>query len=233
MGKASRNKAERREAAEHPQPPVRARRPFPLFWTTLALVAVGGIGALIATRPSEQEQAAVAKAANAPAFGAVQVEGSALPLFSEADKDDAAIGTRIPTLAGTGIDDEPLSISAGRGAQVIVALAHWCPHCQKEVPRIVEWSKDGKLPEGVTITGLATQTSESQPNFPPAEWLAREEWPYGVLLDDEAGTAGEAIGLAGFPFMVFVDEDGEVVSRTAGELTAAEFDKRVKEIAPG
>ena len=27
--------------------------------------------------------------------------------------------------------------------QLIVVMAHWCPHCQAEIPRIVDWNTDG------------------------------------------------------------------------------------------
>ena len=31
---------------------------------------------------------------------------------------------------------------------------------------------DGKVPAGVDVVGIATQTSSDQPNYPPSSWLA-------------------------------------------------------------
>ena len=41
---------------------------------------------------------------------------------------------------------------------------------------------------------------------------------YPVLT--ERGTAAQAYGVAGFPFLVVVDADGTVLARTSGELGA-------------
>jgi thiol-disulfide isomerase/thioredoxin len=64
---------------------------------------------------------------------------------------------------------------------VVVFVAHWCPHCQAEVPRIVALAKAGKV--SVPIVGVATGTDASAPNYPPSAWLQREGWPYPVLVD--------------------------------------------------
>ena len=45
-----------------------------------------------------------------------------------------------------------------------------------------------------------------------------EAWAAEQLYDDEAGTAAAAYGLSGFPFLVFVDADGQVVRRLSDVL---------------
>ena len=92
---------------------------------------------------------------------------------------------------------------------MIVVMAHWCPHCNDEVPKLVEWGESGDVPDGLQVVGISTAAREDAPNFPPASWLADDmgwEWP--VLADDEEQTAARAVGTTGYPFIMFVDADG-------------------------
>ena len=96
-------------------------------------------------------------------------------------------------------------------------LAHWCPHCQAEVPRVVKLAKHGAF-DGLDVASVATATSSEAANYPPSAWLEREHWPFMVLLDDEQSTAAQAFGLSAYPFFVFLDGNGAVLGRTTGEV---------------
>lgn len=146
----------------------------------------------------------------------VVANGDALPtLEGEADP---AIGMAAPSLTGQSFDGSPVSISPGDGPTAIWFLAHWCPHCQAEVPRIVTLAEQGALPDDVTVVGVSTGVDATAPNYPPSTWLEEEGWPFPVLADDEAGSAASAYGLNGFPFLVLIDADGRVSARYSGEL---------------
>ncbi|MBC7460461.1 MAG: TlpA family protein disulfide reductase [Thermoleophilia bacterium] len=236
MGKSSQRKRERREGgtdtvqAKAAAAAAAQRRPLPVFWTVLALIAVAGIAAAVVTS-TKRDTAGEKAAAAARVFSAVEVTGANLPNHV-ATGTDAAVGTPLPSISGTGFDDVKRTIGAdGTSAQVIIVVAHWCPHCRREVPRITEWAKAGKLPAGVQVTTIATASSKSQANYPPAAWLAAEKWPFDTLADDEAGTASDALGTDGFPFIVFVNGDGTVAKRTSGELPIDEFNANVQAIA--
>ena len=112
---------------------------------------------------------------------------------------------------------------------MIVFLAHWCPHCQAEVPRVTEWLGERTLPASVDLISVSTSVSPEQPNFPPSSWLSREGWPLPVIADD--GTAAQAYGLASFPYWVFVDAEGLVLQRIGGELTTDTLDRAVEILA--
>lgn len=84
---------------------------------------------------------------------------------------------------------------------------------------IVDLQEQGAL-EGVRTVAVLTGTDEEAPNYPPADWLIDEGWAGDVLVDDESTTAGTAYGLAGYPFLVFLDADGNVVAHASGELGA-------------
>lgn len=146
----------------------------------------------------------------------VSVSGEALAPFEAGV--DPAVGARAPSLSGTTFAGEPISIGDDGRPKAILFLAHWCPHCQREVPAVQAWLDEQGPPEGVDLYSIATAIDPGQPNYPPQAWLDREGWSVPVLVDDPSGTAAEAYGLTGFPFWVFVDASGEVVLRVSGEL---------------
>lgn len=150
------------------------------------------------------------------AYGTIQIEGSDLPAVPDTG-DDPAIGMPAPAIIG-----DTVSVQPGGGTPTLVMfLAHWCPHCQREVPRVVQWVTDNGKPQGVNVIGVATQSTPSQGNYPPGDWLDREKWPFPVIFDDEASTAWTAYGHGGFPYWVVIDKDGNVAGRFSGELPDA------------
>jgi thiol-disulfide isomerase/thioredoxin len=69
------------------------------------------------------------------------VSGDALPAFTPGQ--DAAVGSPAPEITGETIDGEPIEIAPGDGTPKAIAfLAHWCPHCQREVPVVTQWVED-------------------------------------------------------------------------------------------
>lgn len=154
-----------------------------------------------------------------------QVSGDALQPFDTGL--DGAVGTQAPKITGTSITGEQMRITPGDGTpKAIVFLAHWCPHCQREVPTITQWVDDGGLPDGVDLVGVATGIDENRPNFPPQDWLQREEFPAPTVVDGNAAAA-QAYGLTTYPYWVLVDGDGKVVQRWAGETTADQLSERI------
>jgi hypothetical protein len=153
----------------------------------------------------------------------IRVAGTALPALS-ADGADAAIGATLPTLTGTSPDGGSVVIGPTGTPQVIAVVAHWCNHCQTEVPKIVEWQRAGNsLPNGATWTTLSTSISAVQPNYPPSAWFEREGWTAPVLTDDAASSGLAALGITSFPGFVFVHSDGTVAGRMTGELEPAQI----------
>ena len=149
-------------------------------------------------------------------YGAVVVDGETLPPLP-ASGDDPAIGATAPTItseqaSGTTTVDP----AAEGGPMLIVFLAHWCPHCQAELPSYVELAGQGEL-DGLRTVAVATSTTPDRPNYPPSAWLDEEGWTGDRFYDDREGTAAAAYGLTSFPYTVIVDADGKVVDRFSGE----------------
>jgi thiol-disulfide isomerase/thioredoxin len=166
-----------------------------------------------------------------PAEAPVVVTGATLPEYVEGTG-DAAIGMTLPTIQGTDLEGVPMTIRADGRAKAIIILAHWCPHCQDEVPVIVDWLANNPVPEGVDVVSLSTGISEARANYPPSAWLEREDWAMPTLNDDANSTASVALGGMATPGWVFVAADGTVQLRTTGELPPEEFGAILEELAP-
>jgi thiol-disulfide isomerase/thioredoxin len=190
----------------------------------VAVIAVAAIGALwlssgssgggSSNRPSD------VPAGSAPADQAPVVSGNPLPLFSS-PSGDPAVGQTIPT-----VSSPTASIQANGKAKILLFLAHWCPHCQAEVPVVQDWIDGGNLPGDVDLISVSSSIDPSRPNYPPNEWLEREGWTSPVIVD-ESGAVADAYGLSAFPYWVFVNADGTVAGRLTGELPPSELDRIV------
>ena len=100
---------------------------------------------------------------------------------------------------------------------LLVFVAHWCPHCQVEVPRLVDlYGGEAEL-DGVELVAVATGSDPSAENYPPGDWLASEGWPGRTMVDDEQASAMLAYGGGSYPYLLAIDADGNVVARTSGE----------------
>jgi thiol-disulfide isomerase/thioredoxin len=152
----------------------------------------------------------------------VTVDGTGLPMLSGSGT-DPAVGSTMPTLSGTGLDGSALTIPAPGRPTMIMFVAHWCPHCQAEVPVVQQWVDGGGLPDGVDLVAVSTAVDSRRPNYPPGDWLDREGWTAPVLVDGNAAAA-RAAGLSAYPFFVGVDAEGEVIGRASGELTTDQLD---------
>lgn len=157
---------------------------------------------------------------------AVTIDGEALPLLA-AGNVDSAVGQPAPRLTGFDFDGNAVVAPRPTAPTLLLFLAHWCPHCQNEVPMLTEWHQSGGFLPGVEITSVATSTNPTRPNYPPDAWLAREGWAYPVLVDDGGFSAAQAYGLTAFPFWVLVDGNGIVQWRGTGELSPGDLEALV------
>lgn len=166
-----------------------------------------------------------------PAAEPVVVSGTPLPELP-ASGVDPAVGMILPSLTGIGLDGRSLTIAPDGRAKAIVIFAHWCPHCQAEMPRLVEWLAANHLPAGVDLVGLSTAISDTRPNYPPSTWLSSIGWRQPTLIDDATYTAYVALGGSSYPGFVFVNADGTVEERDVGEIDVATFAAHLAQIAP-
>lgn len=207
----------------------RSPRSFPLVPIAVGMIIVLGLVAVLLSRGGDDDGSGVQTGSAATGSiretRPVSSAGAALPPHGEGV--DAAVGMPAPEMTGAAFDGAAVAISNDGTPKVLMFLAHWCPHCQKEVPVIAEWIEQNGPPEGVALVSIATATVAERPNYPPSAWLEREGWQPVVLADDEQGSAATAYGLTAFPFFVAVDAQGKVVERVSGELTVQQIEDLV------
>ena len=137
--------------------------------------------------------------------------------FYDSTDVDLAIGQMSPSVFGSDFRGNGVEIEDNGRPKVILFLAHWCPHCQREVPAVQDYLNQYGLAEGVEFISVATAIDETRPNYPPDAWLESEGWTAPLIVDTD-GSVGEAFGLTAFPYYVFVRKDFTVDFRIAGEL---------------
>lgn len=204
--------------------PARSLPRRPMVWLALAGIAALAVIAVIATAgepETEQPDAEVA---------APTLSGEALPAFTPGGP-DPAMGMPAPVAEGSDFSGEPVTIGGGGEPQAVVFLAHWCPHCQAEVPAVQSWLDEQGAPDGVELASVSTSSDASLANYPPQAWLEREGWTPPVLVDSDQDRVASAYGLSGFPFWTFIDADGVVVGRTSGELDIDTLERTLDELA--
>lgn len=164
-------------------------------------------------------------------FGEVAITGEDLGTFGGSPSGDPAIGSTAPEVVGQDFGGAEVAIRNNGRAKMVVFLAHWCPHCQREVPVIVDWLEAGGLPENVDLIAVATGTATTRDNYPPSQWLEREGLDVPTILDSESYAAAGSFGLNAYPYWVFVDADGSVYARFSGGIAETDLSLIAAELA--
>lgn len=216
-------------------------------WLWIGLVAVVAVVAVVVIVSSSGDDEGETSTTgtddtslnNLPDSQPVTVTGDAVPTLAVEFGDwqsDAAIGTAAPVLTGLDFQGDEVVIDAAATGKpyMVVFLAHWCPHCNAEVPRLLDWRKTGGIPEDLQIVGVATAASPSSANYPPAEWFSDKGWSWPVMVDEStgdhaAGKAAIALGAPGWPYIVLIGADGTVKGRASGELSLDDIQSFVDE----
>ena len=194
----------------------------PWLWIGVAaVVVILAVAAVASSGGSDKKKNSTA--AGVEQTRPVTVTGTALPELPQGGGTDPAVGKEIPEAKGASFDGTPVDIRNDGRPKLILFVAHWCPHCQKEVPLLTDYLKSHKLPSGVDLYTVATATTSTRPNYPPSAWLSKVGWKAPTMADSDDGKAATAFGLNAFPYFVAVDGSGKVVARTTGEITTDEF----------
>ena len=226
--KPSRPKARSGPSKGPPQPTAQPRRN--MLWLWIALGAIVALVLVIAVVSSgDDEKLSVG---SVPGDGVVDtgvpgeslgevwpvtVTGTPLVAWPRDGSADPAIGVVAPTLSGFTFDGSAVAVDPSQGPVMLVFLAHWCPHCNREIPELLAWKASGAVPADLQVIGVTTDVHADRENYPPSEWIVEKQWDWPVLADSENDDAAAAMGLSSFPFVVILDTDGKVLARWAGE----------------
>ncbi|MEY4340256.1 MAG: hypothetical protein RLZ14_2106 [Actinomycetota bacterium] len=210
-----------------------------LMWTIIALLVVVAVGGILwATLGGKNDSAATdsttltsdptGTTGGLPDSQPITVTGDPLPAFESGGGTDPAVGLAAPVIDGLNFNGEKISLNSADGAYMVVFLAHWCPHCNAEVPRLLQWKHSGAVPADLRVIGVATAVSPVSPNYPPAQWFSNKGWEWPVMVDEKQGDArpgkaAEAFGASGWPYFIIVGKDGKVKVRVSGEISVADL----------
>lgn len=203
-----------------------------IWMAGLALVIIVGVIAVLAARGSRND---ATEKVDAQQTAPVEVTGAPAPLPPLPDTgDDPAVGQTIPTVTGSTFEGEELVIGPEDGtAKVIIFAAHWCPHCQRELPILADHLEESPMPDDVDLVTVSTGVQDQPGNYPPSAWLEKIGWTAPVLADSDANETSAAFGLTGYPYFVAVDAEGKVVQRASGEIGTEQFDAMVEAARAG
>jgi len=157
-------------------------------------------------------------ASGASAADAPSEPAGVLPPF-EQGQPDAALGVVLGDVTGTEYyTNQEMTFDPTDGvSRAWLIWAHWCPHCQREMPAVSEWyAENADAYPNVELVSVTSSIDPSRGN-PLEPYLDELQTPFPVLVDDDLRLA-EQFGLNAFPFWVFTSPDGTTVLRVAGYL---------------
>lgn len=170
---------------------------------------------------------------NAAETQPVTVVGDPLTPF-DTPGNDSSIGSTPPTLEGFAFDGSPMSITPGATgrAMMVVFLAHWCPHCNAEIPVLIDWNESGGVPSNLDVIGVSTAVFDDRDNYPPSKWIDDKGFPWPVMADSANSDAAVAYGVTGFPTFTLIDANGKVLYRADGQKTLEELEMIIATFFP-
>lgn len=216
----AKSRAARRAAARQTPPP---KQPSAAKWLLpgagLVIAAVAVI-AIVLSQGGAGPVASASPSAVAPSTPPV-ITGTPLPRFT-ATVGDPAKGLAAPTVQGHDYQGKPVEIAPSGRPTLVIFAAHWCPHCQRELPLVQAWIDAGNAPDDIDLVSVSTGVEPTAPNYPPEAWFERIGWTVPVITDPTDSVAA-AYGLAGYPYFVLLDGSGNVVTRMSGEVPIADL----------
>ena len=152
------------------------------------------------------------------ATSATETDG--LPAFPSSGPDPAVqSGLRLSGLTGDEYYSGERVIYApdGENATVWLVWAHWCPHCQNDLPALATFLEEsGADYPHVQVVTITTSIDDTRGN-PLVPYLDASQFPFPVLVDPD-GSLATSLGTPAFPFWVVTGPDGQVLLRRPGEF---------------
>ena len=188
-----------------------------------ALIIAAGIGGFLAhgylVRPEMPMAMASPPAAAAPAASGTGTPVSAATSGADTSAGSAApaqpIPDALPDIAFADRLGATRHLSDWRGHPLLVNFwAPWCEPCREEIPLLERLSRQA-TPQGLEVIGVAVDSRAAVLHY-----ARRAAIHYPLLIGERAGLqAVRALGMeAVFPFSVFVDTRGRIVTLKIGRL---------------
>lgn len=130
------------------------------------------------------------------------------------------VGLALPDLPYLGVDGKAYQTAALKGSPLLLTVfAHWCSHCQIELPLIQTWVKS-QAPKGLVWVAIegSMATPEQVKTFATTYQI---DLP--LYLDPAGGIVG-AVKASGYPTDLFVDATGTVRGGSRGTFDAPAYE---------
>jgi len=204
--------------------PISARTLIAGLAVVVAAAAAIAIGSSGGGSSTPKNAAAYPGGVTPAQFQPVKITGAKLAPLPESGA-DPSVGMVAPSIEGYDSNGRPTVVTptADGIATMLVFLAHWCPSCNREMPRLMDWYDSGKVPSALRIVGITTGSDNARANWPPSDWLDGFKWPWDRLADTKEAEAALAYGVNAYPYFVLIDSTGKVVKRNAGEVETADL----------
>lgn len=113
-------------------------------------------------------------------------------------------------------DGRPRSITEWDGKSLVINFwATWCPPCRREIP-LLRRLHAARSTQNVEVIGIAVDFRQNV-----LDYIKEVEIDYPLLIGEQDGlevAAAFGLGSMGFPFTVFTDNRGRIVTAHLGEL---------------
>jgi peroxiredoxin len=147
------------------------------------------------------------------------VAAVALPASAAPQAGQPAPPFDLPSLKG-----KMVSLASLKGHGVYLNFfASWCGPCNDEAPDIAKLARK-YAPHGVQTIGINELDGAKQ----AADFKAKYNLPYTVLVDKDAVLKNPYAAYIGMPVHVFIKKDGTVSYFRLGEMSAAQIDAHYK-----
>jgi thiol-disulfide isomerase/thioredoxin len=129
--------------------------------------------------------------------------------------------TSIPVQTFERLDGSHVALVETGGKPAVINLwASWCPPCRREMPTLVQASKDRH-----DVRFLFVNQGESREKI--AAYLSKEELAPDNVLLDPLGDVAHHYGTPGLPTTLFVGSDGRLRSTHVGQISPEELDEQI------
>jgi thiol-disulfide isomerase/thioredoxin len=141
----------------------------------------------------------------------------------------ATLAETVPTFQLADREGQPRSLQDWAGKALIVNFwATWCAPCRREIPLLQRIAQE-RAANGFEVIGIAVDFRDKV-----LEYADEMQIHYPLLIgEQDALDAAAAFGIEaiGFPFTVFSDRQGRIVTAHMGELTEAEAELILDQVA--
>jgi thiol-disulfide isomerase/thioredoxin len=131
-----------------------------------------------------------------------------------------------------GLDGKSIDLSSYRGHPVIVDFwATWCGPCRKQIPELVSLYRKYNKSRGLVIIGVSCDMIQGDGAKAVAPFVEEFRIKYPIALADERLV--DTMGVEAIPTTLFINRDGELVSRIVGAGHAGEISESTMMLLDG